>query len=65
MGTERLKIGRIGLNPPTHCFFWGEISSNFDFKNMISTYSKDFPWKKWPKFARFQFFFSKFPNIYD
>jgi hypothetical protein len=30
-----------------------EISSNFDLENMISTYTKDFPLKKWPKFARF------------
>ncbi len=35
-------------------FFWGEILPNFDLKNMISTYSKDSPWKKWPKFANFQ-----------
>jgi hypothetical protein len=34
------------------CFF-GKISPNFDLKNMISTYTEDFPWKKWPKFARF------------
>jgi hypothetical protein len=34
-------------------FFWGEILPNFDLRNMISTYAKDFPWKKWPKFARF------------
>jgi hypothetical protein len=34
-------------------FFLGEILPNFNLKNMISTYSKDSPWKKWPKFARF------------
>jgi len=31
------------------CFFFlsfGEISPNFDLKNMISTYTKDFSWKK-------------------
>jgi hypothetical protein len=30
-----------------------EISPKFNLKNMISTYTKDFPWKNWPKFARF------------
>jgi hypothetical protein len=30
------------------CFFFsfGDISPNFDLKNMISTYTKDFSWKK-------------------
>jgi hypothetical protein len=27
-------------------YFFGQISQNFDLKNMISTYAKDFPWKK-------------------
>jgi hypothetical protein len=35
-------------------FFLGEISPNFDLKNMISNYTKGFPWKKWPNLARFQ-----------
>jgi hypothetical protein len=35
------------------CVFFGEILPNFDLKNMISSYTKDFPWKKWPKFVRF------------
>jgi len=35
------------------CFFY-EILSNFDLKNMITTYAKDFPWKKWPNLIRFQ-----------
>jgi hypothetical protein len=34
-------------------FFLGEILPNFDLKNMILTCTKDFPWKKWLKFARF------------
>jgi hypothetical protein len=34
-------------------FFLGEISPNFDLKNMILAQTQDFPWKKWPKFARF------------
>jgi hypothetical protein len=34
-------------------FFWGKISPNFNLKNMILIYTKDFPWKKWPKFTRF------------
>jgi len=33
---------------------FGKISPNFDLKNMISTYTMDFPWEKWPKFERFQ-----------
>jgi hypothetical protein len=33
--------------------FLGEVLPNFDLKNMISTYTKDFPYKKWPKFTRF------------
>jgi hypothetical protein len=44
----------------------GEFSPNFDPKNMISTYSKDFLWKKWPKFTRFwDFFFYKSPDFCD
>ncbi len=43
-----------------------EFSPNFDLKNMISTYSKNFLWKKWPKFARFWDFFSfKSPDFCD
>ncbi len=34
--------------------FTGEFLPNFDLKNMISTYTKDLLWEKWPKFARFQ-----------
>jgi hypothetical protein len=35
------------------CFFiLGEILQNFDLKNMISTYSKDFPWKKKAKICQ-------------
>jgi len=33
--------------------FTGDFSPNPYLKNMISTYTKDFPWKKWPKFIRF------------
>jgi hypothetical protein len=47
-------------------FFGGEISQNFDLKNMISTYSKDFPWKKKAKFARFlNKKVSRSPGFYD
>jgi hypothetical protein len=28
------------------CFLFGEISPNFDLKNMTSPYAKDFSWKK-------------------
>jgi hypothetical protein len=31
-----------------------EISPKFDLKNVISTYTKDFSGRNWPKFARFQ-----------
>jgi hypothetical protein len=34
-------------------FEFGEILSNFDLKNIISIYTQDFPWQKWPKFANF------------
>jgi len=34
--------------------FFGEISPDFYLKNIISTYAKDFSWKKWIKFTRFQ-----------
>jgi hypothetical protein len=33
--------------------FAGKFSPNPDLKNMISTNRKDFPLKKWPKFAHF------------
>jgi hypothetical protein len=33
----------------THSIFTVKFSPNFDFRNMISTYSKDFPWKKMPQ----------------
>jgi len=34
-------------------FFTGKLLPNFDLKNMISIYTKDFAWEKWPKFRRF------------
>jgi hypothetical protein len=40
--------------------FTGEFSPNFDLKNMIFSYSKDFAWEKWLKFARFRIL--KIPN---
>jgi hypothetical protein len=30
----------------THSIFTVKFLPNFDFRNMISTYSKDLPWKK-------------------
>jgi len=30
----------------THSMFTVKLSPNFGFKNIIPTYSKDFPWKK-------------------
>jgi hypothetical protein len=44
----------------TSVSFAGEISSNFDLKNMISNLAKDFSGKKWPKFARY--WILKIPN---
>jgi len=43
--------GNLSSNP---CFSFGKILPNFDLKKMISTYVKDFPWKKWPKFVEFK-----------
>jgi hypothetical protein len=34
-------------------FYW-RIFAKIRPENMISTYAKDFSWKKLPKFARFQ-----------
>jgi hypothetical protein len=39
----------------------GEISPNFDLKNLISTYSKDFPWKKMAQIR--QISISKLPRF--
>jgi hypothetical protein len=41
-------------------YFTGEFLPKFDLKNMISTYAKDFSWKKLLKSARFQK--EKIPN---
>ncbi len=55
-------MGHLGpihyLQVSTRPRSWGVtvffIWRNFDLKNMISTCTtKDFSWKKWPKFARF------------
>jgi hypothetical protein len=46
--------------------FLGKFFTNFNLKNMISTYPKDFQWKKWPKFVRFQINrVSKSSDFYD
>jgi hypothetical protein len=46
--------------------FTGKFSPNFDLKNMITTYTKEFSQEKWPKFARFlNNFFPKLPESYD
>jgi len=44
----------------TSVFVLGEILPNLELKNIISTYTKNFPEKNWPKFARFPK--RKFPN---
>jgi ribosome recycling factor len=35
-------------------FIWGEISSNFDLKNMISTIQKSISWKNFPNSPNFE-----------
>jgi hypothetical protein len=54
--------------PFFQCFVLGGISPNFDLKNMISTYTKDFPWKKTMALIR-QIFgkkkIKKSPDVYD
>jgi hypothetical protein len=51
--------------------FTGEFSPNFDLKNLISTYTKDFSWgkkkkKKTAKFTRFsRVFLIKSPDFHD
>jgi hypothetical protein len=34
--------------------YFGEIFPNFKVKNMTSTYTQVFSWKKWPKHAKSQ-----------
>jgi hypothetical protein len=47
-------------------FSFGGISPNFDLKNMISTYSKDFSWKKMTQIRQIsKKNKSKSPNLND
>jgi hypothetical protein len=39
--------------PGTYSQWVGSSQLNFDLKNMVLIYPKDFSWKKWPKLARF------------
>ncbi len=58
----------IGHCTPYPGFFLGGNQNlpNFDLKNTILTYTKDFPWEKWPKFWRiFKKRVSKSPEFYD
>jgi hypothetical protein len=48
-----IPLGRRLVRRPNAFFPFGKISPNFDLKNMISTYTKDFSREKKPKFARF------------
>ncbi len=44
----------------------GGISPNIDMKNMISTYVKDFPWKKKARISQiFSNFFFRLPDFDD
>jgi hypothetical protein len=46
--------------------FLGEISPNFNLKNMISTYAKDFAWKKMTQIHQIKNKIkSKSPDFYD
>jgi hypothetical protein len=38
---------------PINVFIFGEILAISYLKNIISTYPKDFSWKKWHKFIKF------------
>jgi len=39
----------LNLHVQNNVLFWAK----FDMKNMIFIYTKDFSWKKWPKFVKF------------
>jgi hypothetical protein len=50
----------------TSFFFTSEYFPIFKFKNMILTYTNNFPCKKWPKFANFfNFQILKWLGFYD
>jgi hypothetical protein len=51
--------------PIEWCFFGGEISSNFNTKNMISTYTKDFYEDVDQNSANFEGIFFQIANFYD
>ncbi len=59
--------GSMWAQGPFECFVLGGISPNFDLRNMISTYTKEFPWKKYgpnsPDFREKKK--SKPPDFYD
>jgi hypothetical protein len=38
----------------SNVFFYDEIFSNFNWKNMIFIYENDFSWKKLPKFPNIE-----------
>jgi hypothetical protein len=44
--------------------FTGEFSPNFDLKNMISPYTKDFSWKKNPNSPDFKEYFFENRQIF-
>jgi hypothetical protein len=49
----------------TNVSFIGEFSSNFDLKNMISTFTKGFSKKNGPNLLDFHNFFFKLLDFYD
>ncbi len=53
-GAQRLSRFTFRLISCLSDFFTGELSPDFDLKNIILTYTKGFSWKKWSKFARFR-----------
>jgi hypothetical protein len=49
-----------------YIYFLTNFHQSLDLKNMISTYTKEFSWKKWRKMTRFCFwFFFKSPDFND
>jgi hypothetical protein len=63
-GAQRISCFTFRLISSLSDFFTGKLSPDFDLKNIILTYTTDFSWKKWPKFARFRkYFFFQIPQI--
>jgi hypothetical protein len=53
-GAQRLSRFTFRLISCSSDFFTGELSPDFDLKNIILTYTKGFSWKKWPNSPDFE-----------